>query len=56
MAGSSENGMVSHVAYTEFTHCGQPKVVGRYCIHFHMNGDVSDSFCNCFAVVRGKML
>lgn len=43
MAGLAENGMVSTVAYTEFTHCGQPRIVGRYCIHFHMNGDVADS-------------
>ena len=44
MAGLSENGMKSHIAYTEFTKCGQPKIVGRYCIHFHMNGDVMDSY------------
>lgn len=38
MAGRAENGLVAHIAYTEFTHCGQPKIVGRYCMHFHMNG------------------
>ena len=27
MIGSSEDGMVAHVAYSEFTHCGQPKIV-----------------------------
>lgn len=43
MVGSSENGMVSHVGYSEFTHCGQPQITGRYCIHFHMNGDVAES-------------
>ncbi len=35
--------MVSQIAFTEFTNCGQPKILGRYCIHFHMNGDVHDS-------------
>jgi hypothetical protein len=44
MVGSAEDGMVAHVAYTEFTHCGQPRIVGRYCIHFHMNGDVIESY------------
>lgn len=43
MVGSAEQGTVAHVGYTEFFHCGQPRVVGRYCIHFHMNGDVADS-------------
>lgn len=44
MTGSAENGFKGHIAYTEFTDCGQPKIIGRYCIHFHMNGDLSDSF------------
>ena len=50
MMGSAENGLVAHIAYTEFTHCGQPKIVGRYCIHFHMNGDVADSYVKGNAV------
>lgn len=41
LSGSSENGLIGHIAYTEFTDCGQPQFVGRYCIHFHMNGDAS---------------
>ncbi|CAM6001508.1 unnamed protein product [Sphagnum balticum] len=44
LTGSAENGFVGHVAYTEFTDCGQPKILGRYCIHFHMNGYVADSY------------
>jgi len=44
MAGSAENGLVGHIAYSEFTHCGQPRIIGRYCIHFHMNGDVTESY------------
>ena len=43
MAGHASNGMVAHIGYSEFTNCGQPRIVGRYCIHFHMNGDVVDS-------------
>jgi hypothetical protein len=43
MAGKSENGLVAQIGYSEFTNCGQPAILGRYCIHFHMNGDVSDS-------------
>ena len=50
MLGSGEKGMVAHIAYTEFTHCGQPRVIGRYCIHFHMNGDVADSYVKGNAV------
>jgi len=42
--GPTEQGLVGHIAYTELTHCGQPAIVGRYCMHFHMNGDVSDSY------------
>jgi hypothetical protein len=35
---------VGQVAYTEFTDCGQPQIVGRYCIHFHMAGVIPDSY------------
>lgn len=50
LAGSSENGLVGQIGYTEFTKCGQPRIIGRYCIHFHMNGDVSESFARGNAV------
>lgn len=50
MAGSAENGLQGRIAYTEFTKCGQPKILGRYCIHFHMNGEVSDSYVRGNAV------
>jgi hypothetical protein len=36
--GKESQGLVGHVAYSEFRFCGQPKVVGRYCTHFHMAG------------------
>ena len=50
LAGSAENGLVAHIAYSEFFNCGQPRIIGRYCIHFHMNGDVSGSFVRGNAV------
>jgi hypothetical protein len=42
--GKSEMGTRARVEYAEFTRVGQPKIVGRYPIHFHMNGDVTDSY------------
>ena len=50
MHGPTTQGLVGHIAYTEFTQCGQPQVIGRYCIHFHMNGDVSESYVRGNAV------
>lgn len=50
MAGDGDNGLVGKIAYTEFTQCGQPRIVGRYCIHFHMAGDVPDSYVKGNAV------
>lgn len=44
IAGKAVNGAEGHIAYTEFTQCGQPAILGRYCIHFHMNGDVPTSY------------
>ena len=44
LTGSAENGLVGKIAYTEFTKCGQPQIMGRYCHHFHMAGDVPDSY------------
>ena len=44
LAGSAENGLVGKIAYVEFTKCGQPEITGRYCHHFHMNGDVPESY------------
>jgi hypothetical protein len=36
LTGSTQDGFEGHVAYSEFTQCGQPQILGRYCIHFHM--------------------
>ena len=50
MTGSADKGFIGQVAYTEFTHCGQPRIMGRYCIHFHMAGDVTESYARGNAV------
>jgi hypothetical protein len=50
IAGKSVNGVEAQIAYSEFFHCGQPQILGRYCIHFHMNGDVPTSFVRGNAV------
>jgi hypothetical protein len=50
MTGQSVNGLEGQVAYAEFFHCGQPQILGRYCIHFHMAGDVPTSFVRGNAV------
>jgi hypothetical protein len=50
LTGQAEKGFQAHVAYSEFTHCGQPQILGRYCIHFHMAGDVPTSFAKGNAV------
>ena len=48
--GQAVNGAQGHVAYSEFTQCGQPAILGRYCIHFHMMGDVPTSYVRGNAV------
>jgi hypothetical protein len=42
--GASTAGTVGRIEYAEFTHVGQPKILGRYPIHFHMTGEMSDSY------------
>lgn len=39
--GHSDMGSIGRIEQTEFTMSGQPKILGRYSIHFHMNGDCS---------------
>ena len=48
--GLGANGGEGQIAFSEFTHCGQPKILGRYCIHFHMMGDIPTSFARGNAV------
>jgi hypothetical protein len=50
LTGSQANGLVGKISYAEFTKCGQPRIVGRYCTHFHMAGDVPDSYIRGIAV------
>ena len=38
------NKVVGRIEYIEVTHAGQAFRLGRYPIHFHLNGDVSDSY------------
>lgn len=38
MHGKEKDGLVARLSYAEFTQCGQPSILGRYCTHFHMAG------------------
>ena len=48
--GKTANGLDASLSYAEFTNCGQPTVVGRYCTHFHMAGEVPNSFVRGISV------
>lgn len=50
LSGTRPDGLEGQVAYSEFTHCGQPQILGRYCIHFHMAAEVPTSFVRGNAV------
>ena len=50
LTGNQASGLVGKISYAEFTKCGQPRIVGRYCTHFHMAGDVPDSYIRGIAV------
>lgn len=50
LTGKQANGLVGKISYAEFTKCGQPQIVGRYCTHFHMAGEVPDSYIRGIAV------
>lgn len=50
MHGKAERGLRARIEYAEFTRVGQPAIIGRYPIHFHMNGDVSSSYVRGNAV------
>jgi hypothetical protein len=50
LTGQAVDGFEGQIGYTEFTHCGQPQIPGRYCMHFHMAGDVPTSFARGNAV------
>ncbi|CAD8161606.1 unnamed protein product [Paramecium octaurelia] len=40
----AEKGTVGKIQYAEFRHGGQPRIIGRYPVHFHLNGEVDDSY------------
>lgn len=48
--GKTSEGSVARLENIEFRYTGQPKIIGRYTIHFHMNGDASDSYVKGCAV------
>ena len=48
--GQSNMGAIGRISYSEFTNGGQPKIKGRYPIHYHLNGDVDGSY------VRGNSI
>lgn len=48
--GHAEMGSLARIEQAEFTLTGQPRILGRYAIHFHMNGDCSDSYVRGNAV------
>lgn len=50
ITGKAVNGAEGQIAYSEFYQCGQPAILGRYCIHFHMVGEVPTSFVRGNAV------
>jgi len=50
LSGQRDSGFEAQVGYSEFTQCGQPQILGRYCIHFHMAGDIPTSFARGNAV------
>ena len=35
---------IGRIEYIDVQHCGQAFKLGRYCLHFHMIGDVSKSY------------
>lgn len=42
-AVKDQNHVRARISYVEFTHVGQAFALGRYAIHFHLNGNVSGS-------------
>jgi len=40
----------ARVEYVEITKSGQPRILGRYALHFHMIGDASTSYVEGISV------
>lgn len=49
-ARKNENLVTGHLEYVEVTHAGQAFRLGRYPIHFHLNGDNSGSYVRGCAI------
>jgi hypothetical protein len=50
MTGKVANGLDAKLSYAEIRNCGQPKIIARYCTHFHMAGEVPNSFVRGLSV------
>lgn len=48
--GSVAKGLDASISYVEARRCGQPKLIARYCTHFHLAGEVPNSFVRGLAV------
>lgn len=44
MHGKTNEGLRARISNIEVSNSGQPAIVGRYAIHFHMNGDSSHQY------------
>lgn len=42
--GMMSGGVRGRIRFAEFREVGQPKIIGRYPIHFHMNGEMTESY------------
>lgn len=42
--GQMKSGALGRIEYAEFRSMGQPRIIGRYPIHFHLNGEMYDSY------------
>ena len=45
-----KNLAIAHLSYVEVTHAGQAFRLGRYPVHFHLNGDMSKSYVRGCAI------
>jgi hypothetical protein len=48
--GKQSGGVIGRISYTEFSNVGQPQILGRYPIHFHLNGEIFESYSRGNAV------
>lgn len=48
--GKSNEGAQARLENIEFRYTGQPRIIGRYTVHMHMNGDLKNSYMRGCAV------